>query len=231
MNPVIKINNLSFSYGEECVLKNLHFDIYAKDYVGIIGPNGGGKTTFLRCLLGFLPLDSGTIDVQINQIGYVPQKHPIDPDFPITVKELVLTGCQVQPSLWRQYSKADLKRAAELLNWLELASYERTRFGELSGGLAQRALLARALMCEPEVLVLDEPMAHVDSEGIAKIRAYLKELSKQITILLVTHDLNMILEDVSKVLCIEQKATLYSPDEVCKHFTQGVYHSKMEKSR
>lgn len=230
MNPVINIHQLCFSYGPNLILKEIDLKVFPNEYVGIIGPNGGGKTTLLKCIMGFLHADSGRITIPTsNTIGYVPQKLSIDLEFPITVKELILTGSPQQPSLWRQYSKQTLEKAQSFIHWLELEKFENLRFGELSGGIAQRVLLARALICDPSILILDEPMAHIDLEAIQKIRTFLKELSKKITILLVTHDLNMVLEDVSKVVCIEQKATLYSPSDVCTHFAHGVYHSKGEE--
>lgn len=230
MKTVISIHNLSFSYGQNLILKDVNLEVFENDYVGIIGPNGGGKTTLLKCILGFLEKDSGSVEIpSLQTIGYVPQKLSIDAEFPITVKELILTGSPEQPSLWRQYSKEDLEKVQSLIQWLKLEKYANIRFGELSGGFAQRVLLARALMCDPKILILDEPMAHIDTEAIEKIRTFLKELSQKITILLVTHDLNMVLKDVSKVVCIEQTATVYSPKDVCEHFAHGVYHSKGEK--
>lgn len=191
-----------------------------------MGPNGGGKTTLLKLLMGFLVPSDGTISILgmppqqcYPRISYVPQFLKADRDFPISVEELVLLGCL-----------ADEKKRGQLDTWLTklgLAQHRKKRFGALSGGLAQRALLARALISDPDLILLDEPTANIDPPSTAAIYDMLESLKGSKTILLVTHDVKTIVEKVDQILCVQGAIQSYLPGEICEHFAMGLYHTPL----
>lgn len=222
----IEIKDLFFSYDTFPVLKNVELQIHHGEFIGIMGPNGGGKTTLLKLLMGFLTPERGEIKTQ-GKIGYVPQSHHSDRDFPITVEELVLLGALSKTTFWGAYPLEIKKRAALLLDQLGLTGHKNKAFGSLSGGLAQRALLARALLSDPDILLLDEPTANIDAASSAVIYHWLESLKGKKTILLVTHDLKTIIERVDRVLCIQGEVTSLPPKEICEHFALGLYHTPL----
>ena len=162
-----------------------------------------------------------------TRLGYVPQVLRYDRQFPISVLELVLSGRLSKLPWYGISSKADHQAARSALQQVGLSDYEDRAFGTLSTGQAQRALIARSLASEPELLLLDEPTASVDAQSEADIHEILKTLSKSITVLMVTHDLNAIINDVQRVLCVQGKVISLKPQEVCEHFAFGLYHSPL----
>lgn len=233
-NLAISLIDLSFSYENQPILEQIHLDIPHGSFVGIIGPNGGGKTTLLKLLMGFLRPTRGHIRLfgssvanSRMKIGYVPQLHKSDREFPITVIELILLGALREASFFGIYPKQIKDKAFDLIDELGLKSHAHKPFGSLSGGLAQRALLARALISDPDLLLLDEPTANIDAPSIAAIMHRLELLKQKKTILLVTHDLRTIAERVDRVLCIQKQITVYRPEEICEHFAFGLYHSPL----
>jgi zinc transport system ATP-binding protein len=227
----ISISSLIFSYDQVPILEQTKLEIPRGSFIGIIGPNGGGKTTFLKLIMGFLSPNEGDIHIfgkapksARTQIGYVPQVHKCDREFPITVLELVLLGALSAQSLFGSYSKETKKKALEIIEELGLSGHLHYTFGSLSGGLAQRALLARALLSDPKLLLLDEPTANVDPSSTKLIMEKLSHLKGNKTILIVTHDVKTIVERVDKVLCIQGEITSYLPQEICEHFACGLYH-------
>jgi zinc transport system ATP-binding protein len=230
---MIHTSNLKFSYEKEPVLQDVSLSIEKGECVGIIGPNGGGKTTLLKLLMGFLTPVSGKIRVlgkrpqdARESIGYVPQYHNVDRDFPVTTEQLILLGALSKASLFGKYPKAVLRKAEDLMEELGLLAHRKKTFGSLSGGLAQRALLARALISEPEILLLDEPTANVDPISSQIILKKLFRMKGEKTILFVTHQLKMIAKDVDRVLCVQSQVFDYEPQSVCEHFAMGLYHPK-----
>lgn len=228
---IIEASNLCFSYENELILKNISLTIKRGEFIGIIGPNGGGKTTFLRLLMGLLKPSSGMLTVTgISpkiarvKIGYVPQVLRVDRQFPISVKELVLGGRLSKKSWWQQYDEDDIKEALLAIEKVGLTPFVDQSFGTLSGGQAQRALIARALVSKPEILLLDEPTASVDAEIEAHIYAILKELKGSCTILMVTHDLKAAIDHIDRVFCIKREVTSLLKAQVCQHFAIGLYH-------
>lgn len=206
----------------------------AGEFIGVIGPNGGGKTTLLKLLMGFLTPESGEIrlfgrsPISMRQaIGYVPQFSQTDREFPITVLELVLLGSACHDLFYPAHLK---EKALHLLEELNLISYRSKPFSSLSGGLAQRALLARALLSEPSLLFLDEPTANIDPVSKEAILEKLHSFKRSKTILLVTHDLKTIIEKIDKILCLQTQLTTYLPNEVCEHFALGLYHTPLLKT-
>ena len=233
--PAIALSHLYFAYDDLPILEQDILNIATGSFIGIIGPNGGGKTTLLKLLMGFIHPNRGQIRIfgktpeeARTQIGYVPQVHKCDRDFPITVQELVLLGALSQKtSFFGSYPKEVKQKALKLIDELGLSAHLKKTFGSLSGGLAQRALLARALLSEPKLLLLDEPTANVDPSSTSLIMEKLETLKREKTILIVTHDLQIIAERVDKILCIQGQINPYHPKEICEHFAFGLYHTPL----
>ena len=225
---IIQIKNLDFNYGETKVLENINLEIQKGDFLGLIGPNGSGKTTLLRLILGLNKTKKGTIKIFENdaqkfkehkKIGYVPQKATnIDQNFPATVKEVVATGTT---------KKTQQKTINKALKTVNMHKYAERKIGNLSGGQQQRVFIARALINNPELLILDEPTTGIDKENKDSFYDLLAQLNKKgITIILVTHDTGTITKHVNKVACLNQ--TLYfhgTHEEFCANETKkGKYH-------
>lgn len=223
---MIEIDDLSFSYDSTDVLEKVSLRIEKGEFVGIIGPNGGGKTTLLKLLMGFLKPTLGRVSVA-GKIGYVPQVQRTDRDFPITLHELVLLGALSKATFWGAFPETVKRRANELIDRLGLAPHKNKAFGSLSGGLAQRAFLARALLSDPDVLLLDEPTSNMDGASSGAIYELLEPLRGKKAILLVTHDLKTIIEQVDRVLCVQRGVSSFLPKEVCAHFALGLYHTPL----
>lgn len=229
MSFAIEIAGVKFQYGEEAVLEEASLQIEAGEFVGLIGPNGGGKTTLLKLMMGFLLPAKGSIRVlgrlpekAQTLIGYVPQVHQIDRAFPISTEELVYQGAI---DSWGRLSHAAKGRAEGLLQLLDLAPHRQKAIGELSGGLAQRALLARALAGDPQVLLLDEATANVDPHSANAIYEFLDSLKGQKTIVMVTHDLKTAVERVDRIASVHRTIQSFRAAEVCEHFALGLYHT------
>lgn len=222
----IETKNLFFSYGKEHLLERVNLNVQKGEFIGIMGPNGGGKTTLLKLIMGFLTPTSGEIRVK-GSIGYVPQVQRTDRDFPITVSELVLLGALSKTTFFGTYPPSIKEQADLLMDRLGLLPHRHKVFGALSGGLAQRALLARALLSAPDTLLFDEPTANIDASSIKVILEMLAELKREKTILLVTHDLQTIIERVDRVLCVQGKIDSFLPKDVCEHFGVGLYHAPL----
>ncbi|MCF8216676.1 MAG: ABC transporter ATP-binding protein [Chlorobium sp.] len=209
IREVIRCEQLTVEIEGVPILKNLSFSVSEGDFLAIVGPNGGGKTTLLRVLLGLQKPSSGTVSVfggdpghTPGRIGYVPQRLFFDRDFPLSVKDVVLMGRIALKSPFQHYSKIDREAVGEALKIVGLSSLGNRRIGALSGGELQRALIARALAGKPELLLLDEPTASVDPEMKTTIYDLLDHLGKTMTILLVTHDTGTVSRFVSRVLCL-----------------------------
>lgn len=231
MPTTIKIKKLSFGYEKRVILHDIDLSVREGEFLAIFGPNGGGKTTFLKLLMGFLKPSKGEISLfdstpkkARKRIGYVPQVMQFDREFPISVFELVLMGCLSKANWWGILPKEAKQKAEEALHKVGLLDYKERAFGTLSGGQAQRALIARALVADPDLLLLDEPTASVDPDAEAQIQQLLLKLKGSMTILMVTHDLQGIVEKADRLLCIHRTLTSFTPQEVCEHFAVGLYH-------
>lgn len=236
MDPAIAIHNLSFAYQDHRVLTDVSFEIRPGQFIGMIGPNGGGKTTLIKLILGFLKASIGSIRVfgqtpvaARKDMAYVPQSLRFDKQFPITVLELVLEGRLAHLPWYGRFSEQDKKIALEALDKVGLADLQHRPFGSLSGGQAQRILIARALASEPKLLLLDEPTANVDTHAETEIYTLLKQLQGQMTILMVTHHLQAAIELVEKVICVQNTVFMLNPQEVCEHYALGLYHTPLIK--
>ncbi len=214
---IIEIKNLSFSYDKEKVLENINVGIKKEDFFAIIGPNGGGKSTFLKLLLGILKPNSGEIKVfgknveeNFLKFGYVPQDTGTNKNFPIKAIDVVLQGRLGLSKKFWGFSKEDLQICKNALEKVGVLEFQNKKIAELSGGQRQRVFIARALATNADILVLDEPTASIDSKGQISLYGTLKELNKDKCIITVSHDVNVILGFANKVAYINK--TLYLHD-------------------
>lgn len=231
MTAVITADKLDFSYGDKSVLQNVSFKVQPGEFIGIIGPNGGGKTTLLKLILGFLKPTSGSLLVldappkeRQSSMAYVPQSLQFDRHFPISTFELVLAGRLSQLPWYGVYAQSDIDAADKALAEVGLSAFRNQAFGNLSGGQKQRALIARALASNPQLLLLDEPTASVDNDAEAEILKLLRSLKGKMTILMVTHDLQTAIDHVDRLFVVQRDLLAYSPEEVCEHYAMGLYH-------
>ena len=236
MQDAITFKNVNFSFNEIHVLEKVNLHIKKGDFVGIVGPNGGGKTTLLKLICGLLKPIKGSIAIFgkkpsdfYPKISYVPQVSKIERDFPISLLELVLLGSVTKSSFFRKHNQNTKKRALKLLKKLGLIAHKNQAFGTLSGGQAQKALIAKALISNPEILVLDEPTANIDVKGEKIIFDLIKNDLKDKTILMVSHDLNIVIKDVQSLIFVEKQVSRKLPEEVCEHFAIGLYHKPIIK--
>lgn len=200
---IVSIDHISFSYENKTVINNLQFNVLERDFVGVIGSNGAGKTTLLKMLVGLLKPTSGEIqlfDRPLNQfkdwerIGYVPQKNAFNPLFPATVREVVLSGMYNKKNVYRRLSKAELQKAEDAMLAMRIEDLADRRIGQLSGGQQQRAFLARAIVNNPELLILDEPTVGIDIETQIGFFRMIKHMHQHhhMTFIMVSHDMDMI---------------------------------------
>ncbi|WP_298651088.1 metal ABC transporter ATP-binding protein [uncultured Proteiniphilum sp.] len=233
MNKLIDITDLTVGYeNKPNVLKNVNLTIYKDDFLGIIGPNGGGKTTLLRTVLGLIKPQSGSITfydkgektTSLN-IGYLPQINRIDKKFPISVSEVILSGLTPGRNLFRRYSQEDrqkVKEAAERLGVEELLS---RAVGELSGGQLQRVLLGRAIVDNPKLIILDEPSTYVDKVFETNFYKLLGDINKEIAIVLVSHDVGTIISLVKNIACINQGLHYHPGTDISQEWLLNAYES------
>ena len=228
--PIVAINNVTFAYNGETVLRDVSFDIREGDFIAMIGPNGGGKTTLLKLILGLLKPEKGTIRVMDQSarkaspaIGYVPQDVNINRRFPITAIDVVLMGKLDPGKRWARKTAFNRQEALAAMERLDMAAYADKRIGELSGGQRQRVFIARALVTQPKLLLLDEPTASIDTRGQAEFYALLKELNSEITILVVSHDLLVISRFVKSVACVNQDLHFHHQAEITGEMLETMY--------
>jgi zinc transport system ATP-binding protein len=220
--PVIEVNDLSFRYGgPHWVLEDVSLTIDELDFVSIIGPNGGGKTTLVKLLLGLITPSRGRIRVLGTtpkharpRVGYLPQHATIDPLFPIRVLDVVLMGGVGRGSRLGRGSRIDRAAASAILEQVGLAGFERRPLAELSGGQRQRVLLARALAADPELLLLDEPSAGLDIKVEHDFFQLLGELNRSTTVVLVSHDLGFVSSFVKSVVCVHRTVDFHPTSEL-----------------
>ncbi len=214
---ILEINNLTFNYDNVNVLENINLSLNEKDFLAIIGPNGGGKSTLLKLILGILQTKNGKITIngqnptqQLSRIGYVPQNTNINTSFPIKVIEVVLMGHISDKKPFFGYSKAEKACALGALSQVGMEDFANAKIGTLSGGQRQRVMIARALCNHPALLLLDEPTASIDVDGQKQIYELLKELNKHMTIIVVSHDISVTLNYANKVAYINKFLTLHN---------------------
>lgn len=220
-NSIIKIENLSAGYDRKTVLHDINLEIYEKDFLGIIGPNGGGKTTLMKVILGLLKPSEGKITFYDNgmpveqlEIGYLPQYNSIDKKFPISIYEVILSGLNRQKSLFSRFTKEHHERVKETISMMGLEGMENKPIGQLSGGQMQRALLGRAIVSNPKAIILDEPNTYIDKRFEARLYSLLEEINKQRAVILVSHDIGSVLQTVKSIACVNSTLDYHPQSEV-----------------
>ena len=221
VTEVININNVSFSYGAVPVLKDINLSVLAEEFFGLIGPNAAGKSTLIKLLLGLMQPDAGDIKVlgrtpvySRGKIGYVPQHASFPRNFPITVAEVVMLGRLSGNSTFGGFGKADRAATKAAMDAVEIAQVAGQPIADLSGGQLQRMLIARALVCQPEILLLDEPTAHIDLRAEEDIFSLLKQYNEHMTIIVVSHDIAFISGYVHRVGCLNQTLICHETESI-----------------
>lgn len=216
--PILELNNISAAYDKKTVLTDVNLTVRENDFLGIIGPNGGGKTTLVRIILGLLKPAGGNLrffkDGQPSdsiKIGYLPQYNRIDKAFPISVKEVIQSGLCGEKGLFRRYTDEQKKRVDHVIHDMGLEGLEHRAIGQLSGGQMQRALLGRAVVSEPDLVILDEPDTYLDKRFEAKLYEILEAINHRCAIILVSHDIGEILRSVKSIACVNRTLD-YHPD-------------------
>lgn len=207
---IVSIKNVTVKYDSYIALKDANLEILEDDFIGIIGPNGGGKTTLIKSIIGSVPY-SGEVTLSPTLfkdgkrlIGYLPQQTTFDKQFPISVIEVVLSGLQSQKGFSIRYSQKDKIKALQLLDSMSIISIAGKQIGEISGGQMQRVLLCRAIISEPKLLILDEPTNFVDKRFESELYDILKELNKRMAIVMVSHDVHNISSAVKSIVCVNR---------------------------
>lgn len=225
--PAIEVRNLDFSYEKTPVLSGVNFSVNRGDFLAIIGPNGGGKSTLMKLIVGLLKPTAGEIRVFGEKVpskkvslGYVPQNTNRNLEFPITVEETVATGLP--------HFRPDPPKVRELLETVRMKAFSKRRLGELSGGERQRVLIARALASEPQILFLDEPSSNIDAKGQEDLYGLLAQLNAKMTIVIVSHDLMVLSRHVKSVACVNRTVHFHSGSEITPEMMQNMYGSEME---
>ncbi|MCI5166971.1 MAG: ABC transporter ATP-binding protein [Candidatus Electrothrix sp. GM3_4] len=236
-NAAVQIRNLSYSYDDIPVLTDVHLDIFPGDTASIIGPNGGGKTTLIKLILGLTSPDRGTVLVYGNnpvhertRIGYVPQHARYDPNFPISIMEVVCMG-RIGNSLSGRYTRHDKDVALEALHAVNLAHLAKRSFSALSGGQRQRVLIARALAAEGDILILDEPTASLDNQSEQQLFTLLNGLNKDMIILMVTHEIGVSSSFFQRVICVNNQVHVHPTSELTGELLRDMYGGDLRMIR
>ena len=233
--PIIDIKDLWFAYNGQSVLEQVNFSLPRKDFLAVIGPNGGGKTTLLKLMLGLLKPDRGHIRIlgqtpakAAHRIGYVPQNVHINKEFPVSVLDVVLMGRLRSHKGWSRYSNRDRLAAQKEMEQLDMWEYRHRRIGDLSGGQLQRIFIARALVTEPDILFMDEAMASIDAQGRSELYHLLGELNKSLTIVVVSHDMMVLSTYVKSVACVNRNLLHHDEAEVTGDMLDMAYHCPVD---
>lgn len=235
MEKLIELRNVTAGYAEKIVLRDISLTVSPDDFLGIIGPNGGGKTTMLKLILGLLKPKAGSIhfyhegqEVPGLKIGYLPQMSQIDKKFPISVREVITSGLSAKKSLFRSFSEAQKQRVEAVIAQMGLEALASRPIGALSGGQLQRVLLGRSIVSRPEVLILDEPNSYVDKRFESKFYQLLEEINKESAIILVSHDIGTVLSMVKNIACVNESLHYHSGTNVSAEWLGEKYACPIE---
>ena len=236
--PVVLLDHVSFAYNGQSIIEDACLTIREQEFLCMVGPNGGGKTTLLRLMLGLLAPQSGRLEVfgttpeaARPKVGYMPQEAQLDPQFPVSVLDVVLmgrlsAGLQIGP-----YRRRDREIAQQALEEVSLGNATRRALTDLSGGQRQRMLLARALACEPQLLLLDEPTANLDVAVQEELYALLRRLSERMAIILVSHDVGFVSTLVESVICVNRKVVVHPTTSLNGKVITDLYGSDVSMIR
>ncbi|MCF8010226.1 MAG: ABC transporter ATP-binding protein [Clostridiales bacterium] len=211
-SEILRLKNICVQYNNATVLENINLSVYKTDFLGVIGPNGGGKTTLLKVMLGLIRPTTGKVeflgnnpDKKQKHMGYVPQNFYFDRTFPISVRDVVLMGRLARGGLLKKFNDNDKKIVDNALEKVGIYTIKDRQIGQLSGGQIQRVLIARALATEPQILFFDEPTSNIDRRNLKLICSLLKIINKNIPIVIVSHDIEYISTFVNKIACLNKR--------------------------
>lgn len=234
-SEIIQVRNLWVNYEQDSVLQGINLSVYHQDYIGIIGPNGGGKSTFFKVLLGLISPQKGEVKIlgkSVKQgrkyIGYVPQIMQFDAAFPIKVGDVVRMGRLGKGRLLRRLGKRDEAIVERALNQVGLFDLRDRALSELSGGQRQRAYIARALATEPKILLLDEPTANLDQDVSTTLYELLHQLNEFVTILMISHDISAVSSYVKTVGCLNRKLHYHNSNQITSEMLQQTYGNTIQ---
>jgi zinc transport system ATP-binding protein len=228
--PIIRMTDVAFSYNGQPVLEDVNLAITPRDFVTILGPNGGGKTTLLKLMLGLLRPTRGKVRIFGREpwevrgaIGYMPQHVQVDPSFPVRVLDVVLMGRLHRGRRWGPFGRDDRRAAVKALADVDMEPLARRSFAELSGGQRQRVLIARALVGDPQLLLFDEPTANLDVVIEGEIHHLLCQLNRQVAVVTVSHDVGFVTHCVKTVVCVNRRVWVHPTEELTGDLIAEVY--------
>jgi zinc transport system ATP-binding protein len=232
---IVRLEDVWLQFDGVPVLEGIDLSVYEYDFLGVIGPNGGGKTTLLKVILGLVEPNRGKVTVfghaperGRKYVGYVPQFSLFDREFPISVWDVVLMGRMSHMKRFRRYTEEDTKRADEALKTVEMLDFQDCQIGKLSGGQQQRVFIARALVTEPKLLLLDEPMASVDSPMQTELYDLFEHLRQHMAIVLVSHDISAVSIYVDKIACLNRKLFYHGTKELPMEDLEAAYRCPVD---
>lgn len=235
---IVEIRDLSFAYNGAPVLENVNLTVRGRDFLSIVGPNAGGKTTLVKLMLGLITPQQGTVRVfgvppekTRSRVGYMPQNASLDLHFPVSVIDVVMMGHLGRGRQWGFYGRDEKTKACEALKLLEMENVQDRPFSDLSGGQRQRVLIARALVVEPELLILDEPTSNVDMAIERELFEVLSELNKRAPVIVVTHDIGFVSNYVKNVACVNRKVVVHPTSEITGEMISEIYGSDVRMVR
>ena len=230
MNKILEIKEISVGYeANKPILKNVDLTVYENDFLGIIGPNGGGKTTLLKTILGLIKPTEGSVKFYKNNIeskinlGYLPQINKIDRNFPISGFDVILSGLTAKRKLFSYYTEEQRNKARQTADLMGLSTFLERPIGNLSGGQLQRTLLGRAIVDDPDLLILDEPSSYVDKRFETDFYKILEEINKNTAIILVSHDVGTVVSMVKNIACVNEGLHYHAGSNISTNWLEQTY--------
>lgn len=234
-HPLVELRGICVSYGDIPALESINLSVFEHDFLGIIGPNGGGKSTLLKVILGLVKPQAGSVSVfgqppeqARGRVGYVSQRSIFDPEFPVSVWDVVLMGRYSRAGMWRRYDARDRAQAEKVLARVGMLQHRAKQIGRLSGGQQQRVFVARAMVTEPDLLLLDEPTASIDSTMQTEFYELIKELRGTLTIVMVSHDIGAVSVHVDKIACLNRQLYYHGSTELSPDILEATYQCPVQ---